>query len=212
LHTAFRHLFTKSALRSLCDISETIRHYQGKMNWEQVRLRTRQWGVGKCACITLRLARKLLGAAVPDEVLQSLEPDSFDARSVAWAEGRIFAQTDDTIGPSPEGHILVQIDDATGPLSDGWGRLWASKRLLDKLSIFLKTCFPAPQAMAEIYSAPPGSKRVYLYYPIRLKDLLRRHARRAWQLLCRDDETTMWIQREARRVEQQAIAKWLASA
>ena len=65
LHTAFRHLFGQSALRSLCDISETIRHYQDQIDWEQVRHRAHQWGIGNCLHLTLHLASKLLGAAVP---------------------------------------------------------------------------------------------------------------------------------------------------
>ncbi|MFB0547139.1 MAG: hypothetical protein ACETWB_09530, partial [Anaerolineae bacterium] len=155
--------------------------------------RTRQWGIGNCVHLTLHLAGKLFGAAVPDEVLQGLEPHDFDARFVAWAEGRVFAQVDDALGLLPGS-------------SDSWGQLWASKRLLDRVSVFVKTCFPSPQIMAEMYSVPPGSKRIYLYYPVRLKDLLRRHVHRAWLLLSRDDETKAWVEREARRVEQREFA------
>ncbi len=188
LHTSFRHLFDVG-LMPFCDISETIRHYRGEIGWEQVQYRARQWGASNCVYLTLLLTKKLFGAAVPDEVLQGLEPNDFDTRFVAWAEGRIFSQVDNIVGPP----------------SDNWGRLWASKRLLDKASVLLKTCFAPPQIMAEMYSVPPGSKRIYLYYPVRLKDLLRRHARRAWLLLRRDDETKAWVEREAGRVEKLAI-------
>ncbi|OAD22803.1 hypothetical protein THIOM_001382, partial [Candidatus Thiomargarita nelsonii] len=67
LHTAFQDRFL-TGLRPFCDIWETIRHDRDEIEWEQVRLRARQWGATNSVYLTLYLAKAFFGAAVPDEV------------------------------------------------------------------------------------------------------------------------------------------------
>ena len=191
LHASFHHKF-RIGLKSFCDISETVRHYRDEMDWEQVQLRARQWGASKCAYLTLHLARELLEAAVPDEVLDTLKPDGFDLQLVAWAKEQIFADESDS--PS---------------LSPNLAQFWGPKRLQDKVILFLKSAFPSPEIMARMYPAPPDSPRIYLYYPVRLKDLLLRYGYAAWRLLRRDEEMVMLVERENKKT---ALRDWLASA
>jgi hypothetical protein len=191
LHASFHHRFT-IGLRPFCDISETLHHYRDEMDWEQVQLRARQWGVGKCVYLTLRLVRELLEAAVPGDVLNALEPNDLDPRLVIWIGEQIFTGRGNTL-----------------PLSPNLARIWGANRLRDKVATFLKFAFPSPEVMATKYPASPFSKRIYLYYPIRLKDLLLRHGRVAWQLLRRDEEMATLAEREKERF---ALIDWLASA
>ena len=62
--------------------------------------------------------------------------------------------------------------------------------------------------MAEMYRASPDSKRIYLYYPVRWRDLLRRHGRSAWRFLRRDDVMMDLAERENQKT---ALSDWLAS-
>jgi hypothetical protein len=191
LHVSFHHKF-HIALKPFCDISETIRHYRDEIDWEQVQLRARQWQTGKYVYLTLYLARELLGAAVPDAVLNALEPNDLDPGLVTWAKEQIFTN---------QGHAL--------PLSPNLVRIWEARRFQDKVAAFLKFALPSPQAMATMYPASPLSKRIYLYYPVRLKDLLLRYGRTAWRLLRHDEEMIASAEREDRG---NALVDWLASA
>jgi hypothetical protein len=191
LHTSYQHRFMVG-LRAFCDIAETIRRYRDEMDWEQVRLRARQWGVGKCVYLTLHLARELLGAAVPDAALNALEPNDLDPGLVPWAKEQIFTN---------KGNAL--------PLTPNLVRIWEARRFQDKVATFLKFALPSPQAMATMYPASPFSKRIYLYYPVRLKDLLLRYGRTTWRLLRHDEEMIALAEQEARG---NALVDWLASA
>ena len=62
--------------------------------------------------------------------------------------------------------------------------------------------------MAEMYRASPDSKRIYLYYPLRWRDLLRHHGRSAWRLLWRDD---VMMDLAERKNHKTALREWLAS-
>lgn len=203
LHAAYHHSFDVG-LKALCDIAETIRCYRDKVDWRQVERCARQWGATNCIYLTLYLAHKLLGAAVPDEVLHSLKPGDFDMRFVCWAEGRIFAPA----------------DGAARPEFDNWGRWGKARGLGGKVSVLLRACFPPERYLAERYLVSPNSLRIYLYYPLYLMCLVLEHARRAWRLLCGDGETKDWIEQQARKHEQQAqreaeaepVIEWMASA
>ena len=190
LHVSFHHNF-HLGLKPFCDIDETIWHYRDEMDWERVQLYARRWGIDKYVYLTLHLVRELLGASVPDEVLGTLNPGDLNSQVVAGAMEQIFADRDDP-----------------PPLSPNIARLWEAKRLQDKTSLFLKSIFPSSEIMARTYSIPPDSPRIWLYYPVRLKDLVLRHGRTAWRLLRRDAETVALTERENRGI---ALKDWMAS-
>jgi hypothetical protein len=189
LHVAYRHVF-EVGLKPFYDVLQVIRHYGDALDWQVIEQRAREWGADLCLYLTLRLARELLGAAAPDTLLKDLQPEPLDLQLVAWARKEIFAE----VVPA-------------GPLSEGWGRFWASKRFADKVRALLKTCFPPTKVLAAKYALPLGTHRVYLYYPVYLKDLVRRHAGRAWRLWRRDEETSAWAEHEAEKTQ---VKAWLA--
>lgn len=193
LHASSYHLYSWFGLRTICDVSETICHYGDRLDWKTVRDRSRAWKADNSIYLTLLLARKLLEAAVPDDVLKSLEPDDFDARLITWAENRIFAGADAR-------------SDTPSAISDGFGQLWASRRFSGKVLILLKLCFPASSVLRRKYGLPSGSWRVYLYYPLHVGDFILRHGRTVWLMLRHDRETIEWAEREAGRV---SLVKWL---
>ena len=222
LHASFHHLFI-GGVQSLADIAEMLRHDEEQPDWAEVRDRARQWGASHCVFLTLYLAWKLLDAAVPDAVLKDLRPSDFNEHYAAWAEDRMF---DDA-------------DSSDGCVSDNWGRLLKCRRLSEGVPLLFRIALPNKRVLARMYSVPLGSRRVYLYYPIHVADLVRRHGHRAWRLLRGDvktrawiegqgrrveeaslkeqvlqhgERTTGWIRQDARRVEQLAILQWLASA
>jgi hypothetical protein len=193
------HEYGYSGLRSLCDISETIRHYQNEIDWKEVYSRTRQWNAAKAVYLSLYLAQDWLGAAVPNEVLDRLKPTGFEFSIVPLVNQRIF---NDNNAPPNE-------------LSTYFTQLWDSKRGPDKITnllTLLTRIFLPPEAMAQKYSLSPDSKLIYLYYPVRLKDLLIRYSRVSWQLLRRDEEAKACVDDINELVDLKATLKeWFAS-
>ena len=168
LHAFTKHLF-EMGLKPLYDIFETIRVYGKEIDWKQVQLRSEQWGEAKCVYLTFRLARELLGASVPDDLMKAIKPSDFDERFMVLAKERIFAYrywNSDRLSLSPN---IAQ--------------LWGSKRLLNKGTLFLRRAFPSPEEVTRMYPAPSDSIRIYFYYPVRIKDLVLRHGRQIWRLL-----------------------------
>jgi hypothetical protein len=168
LHTSISHLF-EMGLKPLYDIFETIRYFGKKIDWRQVQLRSEEWGEAKCAYLTFRLARELLGASVPDDLMKAIKPSDFDERFMVLAKERIFVY----------GHW-----NSDGlSLSPNIAQLWEAKRLLNKGTLFVRRAFPSPEEVARGYPAPSDSIRIYFYYLVRIKDLLLRHGRQVWRLL-----------------------------
>ena len=193
LHASTKHLFGMG-LKPFCDIAETIRHYGNEIDWKQLQLRSERSGAARCVYLTFRLARELLGASVPDDLMKAIKPGDFDERFMLLARERIFAYGDwNADGLS---------------LSRNIAELWGSRRLLHKGTLFLRRMFPAPVEMARIYPAPADSIRIYFYYPARIKDLLLRHGRQVWRLLRRNEGMRGLAEREN---DMTPLKDWLMS-
>ena len=173
LHAGCDHVF-EPGLKLFCDISEILQHDGGGMDWGLVQRRTHEWGIEKCVYLTLKLTRELLGVALPEELMEALKPNDFDERFVALARDQIFSRRL-----------------RTGPPLSLWpavARFWGSARLRDKVLLFLQGFFLPREAMARLYPPPADSIRIYFYYIVRLRDLLRLFGRDVWRLLRRDKE------------------------
>ncbi|OAD22691.1 hypothetical protein THIOM_001494, partial [Candidatus Thiomargarita nelsonii] len=177
LHTAFHHIF-QFGLRPFYDIWETIRHYN--IDWEQVQLRSHEWDANNSIYLALYLAKTSFDANVPNEVLEKLKPASFDPRVESWAKEEILGKFEDII--LPPSSVLIQF--------------WKSKHLSEKAGIVLNRLFPYREEMAELYLVPPNSPKIYLYYPVRLINMFRRHSRALWRLLRRDKETVNFSEQQ----------------
>ncbi len=193
LHASSHHLFKFYGLRSLCDIAAVVRRCRDPIDWEALQARAHQWEGANGVYLTLRLARDLLQAHIPSQVLEGLISEDFDERYILWAQQRIF----------------LAVDDASGPWSDNLGQFWGSRRIPSKVLALLQGLFPPRQRLAQMYSVPPESRRIYLYYPVRLIGLLLRLPYTLWRLRRRDVEEVAWMEREAGRI---ALMKWLIPA
>jgi hypothetical protein len=190
LHIAFQDRF-RVGLKALYDIALTLQHYQTDMDWEQLKLRAQAWKADRCVYLTLRLARELLGAAVPGELLEAPAFDGFDPRFVTWAKEQVLGER--SVG-LPNMRNLALLEGAS---------------VLRKVSIALKTAFPAPEVMAALYPVSPHSKRVYLYYAVRFRDLLRKYGRTAWRMMRRDRGV---VAAAARQNRLNALVDWMSAS
>ena len=190
LHTS-EHT-SEMGIKPFCDISEAIRYYDGDIDWEQVKLRSREWRIERCVYLALKIARDLLKAAVPDDLLESIKPNDCDEQFIAIALEQIFPKE---VAP---GKVL--------PLSLNISQLWGNKRFLDKMKILFKTTFQSPEVMTLKYPPSPNSPRIYFYYPLRIIDLFRRYGPTVIRLLHRDQEL---FGRKKRQDKVIALREWL---
>ncbi|MCP4691735.1 MAG: nucleotidyltransferase family protein, partial [Desulfobacterales bacterium] len=180
LHAGYHHRFDGSALKAFCDIGEILRRHGDQMDWERFTLRAGQWRVTKSVHLCLYLAREIMGAPAPGELLDALRPDDFDERIAAAGKEKILAP-----GGSKEKEKLRKL-----ALLFGRGNIWS------RAAYLLKNLFPPRGALSRQYAVDPGSWRIYFYYPIRCKDLFVQGAKTAWRVQRGDDEAAVWTKRE----------------
>jgi hypothetical protein len=149
-----QHAF-RAGLRHLYDIVETLNFYQKKLVWEPLISRSIQWKTDKCLYLMLYLAQEMLGAQVPPPVSDALHPASFSPEIAHLATMRILNK-----GQSDNIHPNLAI-------------LWRDLPIKERATSLINGLFPFPEYIEQKYSLPPGSKKVYLYYLVRLKDLLK---------------------------------------
>ena len=186
MHTTYQHFFVMG-LRPFCDVAAVVRRFGDAIEWGAVRQRAEQWGWRRGTYLALRLAKELVGAAVPEAILHDLRPADFDEAILAIAREQAF--TDSVISEA---------------ISPGLAQLRVDSGSLEKAIQLVKMVFPSPQMMAHMYGTPPDSVRTYLYYPVRLKDVLMKRSRSAWRLMRGDQKTVLAADRN------RALWNWLS--
>jgi hypothetical protein len=141
-------------LKRLCDAAETIHRFHSEMDWMQMRDRARECGASRYVGLTLHLAKSMLGAAVPDDVLEWMVPEGLDQRKLETAQESIIAQTDCL---------------RSGSLVDRWGAM----SIGGKAKLSWERIFLSREKMAVLYPASRKAKHFWLYYVLRLRDVAR---------------------------------------
>jgi len=163
-HASYQHYF-EMGLRPACDVAATIERYRDRLDWTAVVARAQQWRWDRGTYLSLRLAREMLGATVPDSALCALRPADFDETFITAAR------------------TLTLLDSRTHrALPATLGAATAARGARQRVVEVLRRVFLPRALVANLYAVSPRSFKVLLYYPIRLKDLLRRHAHLAFQL------------------------------
>jgi hypothetical protein len=188
IHASHNHEGFVLGLRPICDVSATILRHRHEIDWERLRIRAREWGVGNCVCLTLRLARELLHVPVPEDLLGSLDPKDAGGDWSAFAKEQILAPAEMRL------------------MSLSLAQMFGSKPLLAKVQILLRAVFLPPKRMEILYHLPSRSIRVYWFYVWRPIQLFLRYGCRAWQLARGDREAA----RVAKYTKKHAdFADWL---
>lgn len=189
LHSAI-HTYD-NGLRMTCDIAEVLRVHAKAMDWDELVSRAHRWNLSRGLFAGLWLARQALCAPVPEAVLASLAPAGFDAGKQNQLLNCILQGTEMN-APSLPGETV--------------GRLWATRGWHRKASFILQRIFLPAEDMAGMYPAVPGSMKILLYYPVRIRDILRRHGRMVWGLLKKESGS---LDRARRQNESNSLKDWL---
>ena len=174
-----------NGLRSFCDITETIRLRGGDMDWQQVVDSTREWLAARYVGLTLHLARRLVGAGVPDDVLERLVPGGIDEHVLELARQLVLADT----GYAP-----------WSPVSG----LVGARSFNDKTKLLWQRVFLSRDEMARVYPGSRESRFLCRYYALRVRDVIRNRGATVVKLARSPDfaEST---------TESAVVANWLRS-
>ncbi len=162
------HHAGEMGIRMLLDFEPIVRGSGASLNWGEISARARQWGISRAVYVVLRLAREMLDVPVPEDWLASLQPSEPEKHYAVLLQEEILAV-----------HSVVR-EEFLG--SAHLVQLWGRKRLREKLTVIRDRVLPSREKMATLYPVAANSWRVYLYYPVRVKDLLMRFGGAVWRL------------------------------
>lgn len=184
-HLSCKHLFEAGGIRPLLDIREICESRGDDFDWQTVLQRARQWGNAGGVYASLLLARDLLGAEVPLDVLDDLHPDGFDSRAVSWAADQVFRDR--------PGHENVC-------LSPYYWRLWGDSPLRDKWRNLRTLLFPSREFLFLRYPVEENSPKRFLYYLKRYWDFSAGYGSLTCKILLRDEKAVARARRENRNM------------
>jgi len=153
LHASYCNKLVLYGMRSCCDIAAIINHYKQEIDWERLQRLAYEWGAEKYLYLTLRLSQEILGAAVPQDILQNLQPKPFHESLFLESQKRV---------------ISAKAADAVPDVK----RFNPHSSFMNKMLLFLQRVFIPQEELSACYSLPAFSKRVYFYYIVRLFSLL----------------------------------------
>jgi hypothetical protein len=191
---ASKHVF-EFGLRGMCDLAETLRKTQAGLDWEKLGRRADAWNARRCVYVNLRLAKDLLEAPLPEQWLRGLAPADLEGRYMQIARENLLAGGEGLEADEPSWPRVVE--------------LWAARSWRRKALLFWKRLSLPRALLAVKYGVRADSLRVWLYYPVRLKDLLLRDSATGWRLV-RGDAA---LRNKAAKQEQANLLKrWMFTA
>lgn len=161
LHDAYYHHLKLFGLRPCCDIAAVVRHFSKEIDWGQIRIRARAWGVEKYLCLMLCLCRELLHAEIPAHLLSFIRDKWANKRIKRQSVARILGKYSPHQTPSRGIKYPGEIQ-TFGP----------EDSILEEMRFFLKRIPISRNELASRYSVPAPSKRLALYRLRRLVSLV----------------------------------------
>jgi hypothetical protein len=156
VHAALQHRF-RMRLRHLCDIAVTLTRFRDSIDWDRLAAVANASEASRFVYCTLRVAESVLGAPVPPSGVDRL------ARR----------PTDEAIVPVVREYFLA----ASLELPVAYRAARETQGFAGKVGIVLKTIVPPPARLRAMYGLAPRAHSVFLYYPVRVADLLARRGR-----------------------------------
>lgn len=189
LHNTYQHKL-RAGLRSLYDIAAIIHQHPDKIDWPILVGKAKEWKMERVLWLTLHLVKDLLGAEVPEAVLQQLEPQ--ESAAEVMAEARRQMQTLDSSGTAltPDLAALSQTGGIIPRLKLIWNRIFIPKRIL-----------------AREYNVDPASPRIFWCYARRFRELFRNYSSSAVKLAKHDLGALAGVDME---LENQKLKQWMA--
>jgi len=189
VHTSCDDLFGNGLL-SLLDIVKLTEANSKVVNWDKLRIICQQTKTERYVFLTLYLAKDLLGAKVPDDFLDQMQPDDFSPEIVKFAKD-----------------MLYRLNDKASSKAEFIGRTLGGS-VVERTKNFFRKFFPIRAELSEIYGKAPEAFIIWLYYPVRWKDVLFRYISVSYQILSGNQSLKTAAKLGVRGKQ---LATWLAS-
>lgn len=162
-HVSYHHRF-EWGLRPYCDIAQIIYYFGERLDWSSLCERAEHWGCARGIALAMAVANKLIGALVPQFVIDSL------------GEIRIHG---DIVQVAIDHSLAYPLHAA---MSNDLASLFGRASFFARLQQFFASVIQPPAVMVAFYPVRPGSPTIIWYYLVRAYSLLRRYWRTAWRL------------------------------
>lgn len=139
-------------------ITQEYYSYQSEIDWDQLRIRAQEWGIGKYLHLALRLSHELLGARIPTRILQAIHSEPLSEIIISEAKKRILSVKGEKSPFTDAPHLFY--DD-----------FHPHNNFMRRMLFAFRSIFIPPEKLAAYYSLPVNSKRVHFYYGIRFFSL-----------------------------------------
>lgn len=187
LHLAYQHQFDGTSLRALCDIKAVLA--DSEIDGDRLVHRAREWRVHRALFMCLDLAHRILGVPQAEALLGKAGEGEVDPAMTDAILHRLFAEGDPQETPPPYMPGLRE-----------------TKGVAEKIRFFLKAVFPNREVIGVRFLVPPTSRRVYLYYAVRMIEFVRDHTADVWHLLRGDRAMEAGMDR---KIENVRLRRWL---
>ncbi|MEW6570516.1 MAG: nucleotidyltransferase family protein [Nitrospirota bacterium] len=153
---------SRMILREICDINETLNHYQEEINWALFHEEINKHGLQKPVYSILYLVEKFYGCTERPLQMHLPKPYHFDVKFklVKILEKRMLTE-DDAFSDIPTEFVKSLVA----------GTFWGKMRLL------WPTIFPPREVISKRYSIPSSSNMIFLCYLIRPFRLLTKYGK-----------------------------------
>lgn len=143
-HATFQHPFI--GLLQLCDVAELIKLKENELDWQVLVKTSKKGRIATAAYYFLSSSKKLLGAPIPNWVLQALAPNLLKRGllNILLVESGFLIKCPTH---SVASRYLLQV--------------LMLDRMIDTLSLFWKAVFPSLEWLVAYYDRPQ-SKKLYL--------------------------------------------------
>ena len=188
LHMAVYHGFN-ATLCQLYDIRQSAEFFAESLDWRALSGRARAWGAGRAVQLVFLLTEKLFGLNAPKDFMQGLSTERPDLETVALAQELLF---------SPR-----------APIPESLARILGGRTWRQRARNLLAWTFPAGEEAARRGSAHGNILKIYLYYPLRITQLVKRYFAAIWRILVRDEKTVSALKTESRRNK---LTAWILSS
>ena len=185
LHFCYQHGCV--GLRHLCDVAETVHRLGSELDWVRVSGMAREWNAARYVALALHLARSVLTAEVPDDVLERLVRGGLDPGLIEQARECVLERE------SYDNWSLLPFPNRFGGSST-----------LERMKTLRDVIFLSRDEMALRYPMSRDSRLLWPYYVRRLVDLPREYGRATLRQGLR-------LMRVRERDSTQSLAKWLKS-
>ncbi len=166
LHAAYNHQFAFD-LRSLCDIAMLISQRQASIDWQALVEQAKVWNWQRGVYLTLQLVHDFWPEmAVPSQVLSHLKPAQMPDNLIELARQQLLWGRGNNKEVSPN-----------------FSQLKSNNTLSEKVKFVFYFIIPPRSRLAWLYGVPLDSPKIWFYYPLNLRNLITRNARRTWSLL-----------------------------